>query len=462
MCNFQGHPDVTKIYNTGCCGNVARVGTDLSPQWIPVLSLIDHGAELWPFAHNGSKGINGSTSGFWNGIEMIGIGTDHQNGQYVPGWGDFVAERSPLAAAQARTHYSLFGIMKSHLLLSLDLTRVGNATLEILLQKEVIECNQDPWGIQARRIDAQTPKNVSLLSTYPFNPLQLLQRCDPLNSLQRWRWRNVSQANHGKVTNGSVLYTIDPQTGQKWCLGNSGPFSPAAAPRGPVTCNLSSTGELLDGTVLNWNFSARSDGYYNVSDGPSSRDTAQLAYSMQPFASGPIPHSRWLMGDKYQNSYDRNGNHNGNPPAYKISPGPYILDLDELASEDGGTIRSAETDIIDDDNAGTVTRGGSFCVAVHSGAALEVWAGILSPAAGGQMRWAVALVNRSPSIDHIMLEFVKLPDLQLVGLHPQDMLGGQFSVHDAWLGVNHTRVQGSWGRDISAHDTALLIVTKIA
>ena len=78
------------------------------------------------------------------------------------------------------------------------------------------------------------------------------------------------------------------------------------------------------------------------------------------------------------------------------------------------------------------------------------------------MRWAVALVNRSPSIDHIMLEFVKLPDLQLVGLHPQDMLGGQFSVHDAWLGVNHTRVQGSWGRDISAHDTALLIVTKIA
>ena len=40
-------------------------------------------------------------------------------------------------------------------------------------------------------------------------------------------------------------------------------------------------------------------------DGPATRDTAQLAYSMQPFASGPVPHSRWLMGDKYQNDYDK-------------------------------------------------------------------------------------------------------------------------------------------------------------
>ena len=94
----------------------------------------------------GSLGVNGSSSGFRNGIEMMGIGTDHQNGQAIPDWGDFVAERGELQAAQARTHYSLFGIMKSHLLLSLDLTRVGNATLEILLTKPVIDINQDPWG----------------------------------------------------------------------------------------------------------------------------------------------------------------------------------------------------------------------------------------------------------------------------------------------------------------------------
>lgn len=159
----EGHPDVTKMYNNGCCGNVRRIGTDLSPQFWAVMSLVDHAAGLWKFAHNGSLGVNGSTSGFWNGIEIMGIGVDWQNGKHVPGWGDFVAERGALDAAQARTHYSLWGIMKSHLLLGNDLTRVGNETLKILLQPEVLEINQDPWGKQARRIDAQPAANTSLL-----------------------------------------------------------------------------------------------------------------------------------------------------------------------------------------------------------------------------------------------------------------------------------------------------------
>jgi hypothetical protein len=81
---------------------VLRVGTDLIPQWVPMLALVDHGAELWPFAHNGSAGVNGSTAGFWNGIEMMGIGADCEQGQCKLGWGDFVAERSPLDEAQAR------------------------------------------------------------------------------------------------------------------------------------------------------------------------------------------------------------------------------------------------------------------------------------------------------------------------------------------------------------------------
>ena len=169
-------------------------------------------------------------------------------------------------------------------------------------------------------------------------------RCvaDPANPLQRWRWRNVSQSSHGKTQNGSVLYTIDARTGRSWCLGDSGPFSPGAAPRGPELCNVTG-GRLLEGTLRNWNFSLRADGHWNVScvtqrvsglelqrlnllessmlqlqslkkwcglggrDGPATRDTAQLAYSMQPFASGPVPHSRWLMGDKYQNDYDKQG-----------------------------------------------------------------------------------------------------------------------------------------------------------
>ena len=41
---------------------------------------------------------------------------------------------------------AVLGLGVLGLLLSLDLTRVGNATLEILLTKPVIDINQDPWG----------------------------------------------------------------------------------------------------------------------------------------------------------------------------------------------------------------------------------------------------------------------------------------------------------------------------
>lgn len=69
----------------------------------------------------------------------------------------------------------------------------------------------------------------SLLSTYPLNPLQILQRCNATNPLQRWRWRNVTQADSkGKATNGSVLYTVDPQGGQTWCLGEKTPLAPTS------------------------------------------------------------------------------------------------------------------------------------------------------------------------------------------------------------------------------------------
>eukprot|EP01047_Picozoa_sp_COSAG01_P049961 COSAG01_NODE_5000_length_4554_cov_8.000449_5_plen_146_part_00 len=144
---------------------------------------------------------------------------------------------------------------------------------------------------------------------------------------------------------------------------------------------------------------------------------------------------------------------------------PGQVQLGALASEAGGAIRSAEAAIIDDDNAGTVTTGGEFCVAAHSGAALEVWAGLLSPSPsteGGRQRWAVALVNRSPSTDRLVLAFARLPDVHLVGMRARDLAAGSFTVQDVWQGVNHTDVKGSWERNVDAHDTALLIVTKTA
>lgn len=46
-------PPIKDVY-TGSAGNARRVGHDISPVWSSMISLIDLGAGLWPYAHNGS------------------------------------------------------------------------------------------------------------------------------------------------------------------------------------------------------------------------------------------------------------------------------------------------------------------------------------------------------------------------------------------------------------------------
>ena len=97
---------------------------------------------------------------------------------------------------------------------------------------------------------------------------------------------------------------------------------------------------------------------------------------------------------------------------------------------------------------------------------LNTWtlrAGLLSPSAAGEPRWAVAMVNSSPSADTIALYFSKLPEPHLVGLSAADVAAASFGVQDVWLKANLSAVAGpAFRRRVGAHDTALLIVTKLA
>lgn len=174
---IEGGPDITKVY-TGCCGNARRVGHDISARWNSMTSLVDVGAGLWPYAHNGSKSLNTSNpGGFWNDLDMIEVGN-----------GDFVAEESELYAAQARSHYSMWAIMKAVMLLGCDLTKLGNKTLSTLKEPAVIAISQDSLGVQARRISSTVPKNTSLLAD-KSHAVGLLSRCDPTNRLQTWKYK---------------------------------------------------------------------------------------------------------------------------------------------------------------------------------------------------------------------------------------------------------------------------------
>ncbi len=51
-----------------------------------------------------------------------------------------------------RTHLSLWAISRAPLIIGCDLTKIGPATLEILTNREVIAVNQDPLGVQGKKV----------------------------------------------------------------------------------------------------------------------------------------------------------------------------------------------------------------------------------------------------------------------------------------------------------------------
>lgn len=144
------------------------------------------------------------------------------------GNGQFVASSSALNAANARSHFSMWAVMKAVLLLGCDLNNIDSATLEIIKNTEAIAINQDSWGKQARRIRITTPKNAAI--TAPDHALTIAAKCDASNPMQKWHL----------VSNGTApshLYSIDP-AGHAWCLHFGDPMiAEQCNPESPITNN---------------------------------------------------------------------------------------------------------------------------------------------------------------------------------------------------------------------------------
>jgi alpha-galactosidase len=64
----EGAPDNANCSATMLCGNAKRVGHDLLAHWHLMVSLIDIGSGLWPFAHNSS-----GKGGWWNDLDMLQV-----------------------------------------------------------------------------------------------------------------------------------------------------------------------------------------------------------------------------------------------------------------------------------------------------------------------------------------------------------------------------------------------------
>ncbi|UWE10870.1 NPCBM/NEW2 domain-containing protein [Actinacidiphila bryophytorum] len=105
----------------GDVGNLWRTTGDISDNWGSLKSITDANLPLAAYAKPGA----------WNDPDMLEVG----NGG--------------MTDTEYRTHFSLWSMMNAPLLIGTDLRKATQATMDILLNKDVIALDQDPLGKQA-------------------------------------------------------------------------------------------------------------------------------------------------------------------------------------------------------------------------------------------------------------------------------------------------------------------------
>ena len=104
-------------------GNSWRIADDINASWGSIIRILDLNTYLTGF----------SSPGHYNDMDMLEVGHG-------------------LPLEEDKSHFALWCIMSSPLVLGNDLTRMSNETLNLLKNEEAIAINQDTSGFQARLI----------------------------------------------------------------------------------------------------------------------------------------------------------------------------------------------------------------------------------------------------------------------------------------------------------------------
>ena len=113
-------------------GNLWRTTDDIEDNWASLLNIVDSNN-----MHAASSG-----PGHWNDPDMLTIGL-YGRGQI--GKGDMTEDAY-------RAEFSLWAEMAAPLIIGADLRSINSATAAILTNKEVIAIDQDPRGVQGRKV----------------------------------------------------------------------------------------------------------------------------------------------------------------------------------------------------------------------------------------------------------------------------------------------------------------------
>ncbi|CAI9273236.1 unnamed protein product [Lactuca saligna] len=105
-------------------GNSWRTTGDISDNWDSMTSRADENDKWAAYAKPGG----------WNDPDMLEVG----NGG--------------MTTEEYRSHFSIWALAKAPLLVGCDIRSMSNETYEILTNKEVIAVNQDPLGVQGKKV----------------------------------------------------------------------------------------------------------------------------------------------------------------------------------------------------------------------------------------------------------------------------------------------------------------------
>jgi len=100
-----------------------RVSGDIANNFKSILHIINQNADLWRYC----------SPGHFNDMDILQVGRG-------------------MTFEEDKTHFSLWCMMNSPLLLGNDLRSISKQTLSIVTNKELIDLNQDPFCYQARRL----------------------------------------------------------------------------------------------------------------------------------------------------------------------------------------------------------------------------------------------------------------------------------------------------------------------
>jgi alpha-galactosidase len=210
-------------------GNSWRTTTDIGNWWASVMTNLDHNNQWWQWAGPGG----------WNDADMLRVG------------------QSGLTVDEEISHFSLWCLIKSPLILGNDLRRMSQSTLTILSNVELIAINQDQLGVQGRCVLNDTVDSVQVWAV----PLEdgdvaaiLFNRHDKEVRYVTALWHDL-----GIAPASAMMHVRDLWLHQEMGLFNAN-YSVTLRPHASVTVRISATDPI-------WKTNHASDGRDKYSEG---------------------------------------------------------------------------------------------------------------------------------------------------------------------------------------------------